>query len=109
MKAPNGKPTNLSERQWLQVRTPSFLKWFGDWINDPENASKILDENGEPKVVRFSLMNQLDTDDNVSYGYLFAIEGKYINSSRENGCILCFPGFKKSIINEGFFSVGKMQ
>ncbi len=74
MKAPNGKPTNLSERQWLQVRTPSFLKWFGDWINDPENASKILDENGEPKIVRFSLMNQLDTDDNVSYGYLFAIE-----------------------------------
>lgn len=74
MKAPNGKPTNLSERQWLQVRTPSFLKWFGDWINDSENASKILDENGEPKVVRFSLMNQLDTDDNVSYGYLFAIE-----------------------------------
>ena len=31
MKAPNGKPTNLSEDQWLQVRTPNFKKWFGDW------------------------------------------------------------------------------
>ena len=31
MKAPNGKPTKLTERQWAQVRTPSFKKWFGDW------------------------------------------------------------------------------
>ena len=50
MKAPNGKPTNLTERQWVIVRTPNFINWFGDWINDPENASKMLDENGEPKV-----------------------------------------------------------
>lgn len=31
MRAPNGKPTRLTERQWVQVRTPSFKKWFGDW------------------------------------------------------------------------------
>ena len=31
MKAPNGKPTNLNERQWLQVRTKAFKDWFGDW------------------------------------------------------------------------------
>lgn len=31
MKAPNGKPTNLNERQWLQVRTKAFKEWFGDW------------------------------------------------------------------------------
>lgn len=31
MKAPNGKDTNLTERQWLQVRTKAFKKWFGDW------------------------------------------------------------------------------
>ncbi len=29
----NGKPTKLTERQWVQVRTPSFKKWFGDWEN----------------------------------------------------------------------------
>ena len=51
MKAPNGKPTKLNERQWLQVRTPSFKAWFGDWENDPEHASKVVDENGEPLVV----------------------------------------------------------
>lgn len=49
--APNGKPSNLTEKQWQQVRTPEFKAWFGDWENDPKNASKVLDENGEPLVV----------------------------------------------------------
>lgn len=51
MRAPNGKPTNLSERQWIHARTPYFKQRFGDWENDPENATKILDENGEPRVM----------------------------------------------------------
>lgn len=49
--APNGKPTNLTERQYAQVRSKAFKEWFGDWENDPENASKVVDENGEPLVV----------------------------------------------------------
>lgn len=51
MKAPNGNPTNLTEQQWLYVRTQEFKDWFGDWINDPANASKVVDANGEPLVV----------------------------------------------------------
>ena len=51
MKAPNGRPTNLAERQWVQVRTPAFRAWFGDWEGGPANASKVVDENGEPLVV----------------------------------------------------------
>ena len=31
MKAPNGKPTRLTEKQWAQVRTKAFKSWFGDW------------------------------------------------------------------------------
>ncbi len=31
MKAPNGQPTKLTERQWVQVRTENFKQWFGDW------------------------------------------------------------------------------
>ena len=37
MKAPNGKPTNLTERQWVQVCTKAFKEWFGDW----EKAARI--------------------------------------------------------------------
>ena len=51
MKAPNGSPTSLDERQWVQVRTRAFKNWFGDWENAPEAASRIVDENGEPLVV----------------------------------------------------------
>ena len=49
--APNGKPSNLTPKQYKLVRTPEFKKFFGDWENDPENASKVIDENGEPLVV----------------------------------------------------------
>ena len=37
MKAPNGKPTRLTEKQWAQVRTKAFKSWFGDW----EKAARI--------------------------------------------------------------------
>ena len=49
--APNGKLSNLTERQYAQVRTKAFKEWFGDWENNPKNASKVVDENGEPLVV----------------------------------------------------------
>jgi hypothetical protein len=49
--APNGKKSNLTPEQYKLVRTPEFKKWFGDWENDPKNASQVVDENGEPLVV----------------------------------------------------------
>lgn len=51
MKAPNGENSKLTESQWLQVRTKAFKNWFGDWENNPKDASKAVDENGEPLVV----------------------------------------------------------
>ena len=49
--APNGRKSNLTPEQYKLVRTPEFKAWFGDWENNPENASKVVDENGEPLVV----------------------------------------------------------
>ncbi len=63
MKAPNGEPTNLTERQWAQVRTKAFKEWFGDWENDPENASKAVDENGEPRVFYHNTNNEFTAFD----------------------------------------------
>lgn len=37
MKAPNGAPTRLTEKQWAGVRTKAFKAWFGDW----EKAARI--------------------------------------------------------------------
>jgi hypothetical protein len=53
-KAPNGKQSKLNRAQWYLVRTPAFKEWFGDWENYPGQASKIVDENGEPLVVYHS-------------------------------------------------------
>lgn len=49
--APNDKKSNLTERQYAQVRTKAFKDWFGDWENNPSDASKVVDENGEPLIV----------------------------------------------------------
>ena len=44
--------TELTFHQWQQVRSPEFKAWFGDWENDPENASKVVNpKTGEPLVV----------------------------------------------------------
>lgn len=68
MKTPNGKPTNLNEKQWAQVRTKAFKEWFGDWENDPENASKVVDENGEPMVVYHYTPNEFTEFDTEKIG-----------------------------------------
>ncbi|HMM73920.1 MAG TPA: GNAT family N-acetyltransferase, partial [Rhodocyclaceae bacterium] len=44
--------TKLTYGQWVQVRTPNFKNWFGDWESDPAHASKVVDrDTGEPMVV----------------------------------------------------------
>ena len=85
--APNGKPSNLNPTQYKLVRTPSFKKWFGDWENDPENASKVVDENGEPLVVYhgsnldFNIFEKSKTNPYAEkQGYFFAFSKKYAES-----------------------------
>jgi hypothetical protein len=56
--APNGLKSNLTPLQYKLVRTPEFKAWFGDWENDPANASKVVDENGEPLVCNHSSREQ---------------------------------------------------
>lgn len=44
--------TELTFKQWKQVRTPEFKRWFGDWENNVRNVSKVVDENtNEPLVL----------------------------------------------------------
>ena len=74
--APNGKPSNLTPEQYKLVRTPAFKAWFGDWENSPETASKVFDENGEPKIKWRGDNNPKNVFDYINYGgygvYYFA-------------------------------------
>lgn len=55
MKAPNGNPTNLNERQWLQVRTKAFKSWFGDW----EKVANITKEELQTASLIFDRVPEL--------------------------------------------------
>ena len=86
MKAPNGKKTNLNETQWLQTRTKAFKKWFGNWDSDPENSSKVVDENGEPLVVyhgtikKFNVFREtFPNDKSVRVGHWFTTNKELAN------------------------------
>lgn len=69
--ASNGKVSNLTEKQYAQVRTKAFKNWFGDWENNPNEASKVIDENGEPLVAyhggQKGINVFLNRDENINY------------------------------------------
>lgn len=83
MKAPNGKPTKLTEKQWLQVRTQAFKNWFGDWLNTPENASKVVDENGEPMIVYHGSKNKFYSFDMELQKTAWMGKGFYFTPNKE--------------------------
>ena len=90
MKAPNGQATNLNEKQWAQVRTRAFREWFGDWENNPNEASKVRDANGEPLVVYHGSRENFYefkrwTDGLINSGHFFSPDRK--NASGYGGNI----------------------
>lgn len=48
MKAPDGTPTKLTERQWLITHSETFREWFGDW-ETVEKVTKLY--YGNPIVM----------------------------------------------------------
>lgn len=73
--APNGKVSNLTEKQYAQVRTKAFKRWFGDWENDPASASKVVDKNGEPLVVYHYTNNENLTKFSTDFDNYFSKTG----------------------------------
>lgn len=85
LKAPNGKASNLNERQWVQVRTKAFKDWFGDWElaylynraltawNDKNSKGKVVIALSEKAKLRFNELLGKDikqfilTDDSIRH------------------------------------------
>ena len=42
---------NVNRKIDTVLKSRQFKDWFGDWQNDPENASKVVNDDGTPKVV----------------------------------------------------------
>ncbi|MEE0969940.1 MAG: LPD38 domain-containing protein [Clostridia bacterium] len=81
MKAPNGKPTNLTEKQWAQVRTKAFKKWFGDW-EKPFRIEKL--RNSEYAKIEGDEISsgELTKKDALEYGK--KIQKEYKNADTGN-------------------------
>lgn len=47
--------TNESDSQ---TKSEAFKEWFGDWESEPEYASKVVNEDGTPKVVYHGTGNE---------------------------------------------------
>lgn len=40
-----------ADEAYSKLSSPEFIKWFGNWIETPHLASKVVTEDGEPMVV----------------------------------------------------------
>lgn len=64
----NGLSKEQALKTWLQVRTQNFKNWFGDWQNNPSEASKVVDNNGEPLLCTRSELNKFETFEHAFVG-----------------------------------------
>ena len=96
MQAPNGKPSNLNERQWLQVRTRAFKNWFGDW----EKSARIEKlRNSEPAVITGSEFDITDNPKKAAIEYGKKLQGYYTN--KDTGVVIQLQrGRRNGGINE---------
>lgn len=109
MKAPNGKPTNLTEKQWLQVRTPAFKKWFGDW-EKPVAHSKVVDENGEPRVVYHGTDEDFTAFDDAytgGVGFYFAYDTDHYVAREKKNKMAVFLNIKNPVSSETYHRIDK--
>ena len=71
--------TNTQSRQ--------FLRWFGDWLNHPKDASKVVNDDGSPRVVYHGTNSEFWTFDIGKSGKNFGdvSEGLFFFTNKKNG------------------------
>lgn len=89
MKAPNGKHTNLTERQWVQVRTKAFKDWFGDWekglIVQQDDKSYYRGQYDEPIIDKDGNLRLKGRRDDLRAGATLLTDNKvYTENSTYN-------------------------
>ena len=72
--APNGKVSNLSEKQYAQVRTKAFKDWFGDWERITNNSLGSLKGNTDVSEI-------INDDGTINFDKLEEITNKYFKNA----------------------------
>ena len=66
-----------------QTETHQFKRWFGDWQSHPEQASKIVNEDGTPKVVYHGTGTEFTVFKSESGTYWFSESIDYAEAMAE--------------------------
>ena len=96
MKAPNGEDTNLTEQQWLQVRTEAFKSWFGDWEKTARieklKKTKPIEITGEEYKGKYELNR-----DSAKAWLLDNLRGEYTNEDTKEKIFVSKVGIKEVV------------
>lgn len=65
------------------TETQQFKRWFGDWQNDPAHASKVVNEDGTPKVVYHGTNAEFTAFNSSDGTYWFSESRDYAESMAE--------------------------
>lgn len=65
------------------TQSMQFKRWFGDWQNHPEEASKVVNEDGTPKIVYHGTDAQFYVFDSESGVYWFSESKDYAEAMME--------------------------
>ena len=82
-----GMTPNQAYDAYLQVHTTDFKVWFGDWVNDPTNASKVVDVNGEPKIVFHGTQDKFNEFDPLKTRYAKGTNGFWFSEEAEEAAV----------------------
>ncbi len=72
--APNGRVSNLTEKQYVQVRTKAFKDWFGDWERIANNSLGSLKGNTDVSEI-------INDDGTINFDKLEEITNKYFKNA----------------------------
>ena len=69
------------------TQSQQFLRWFGDWLNHPKDASKVVNDDGSPRVVYHGTNSEFWTFDIGKSGKNFGdvSEGLFFFTNKKNG------------------------
>lgn len=65
------------------TQSQQFKRWFGDWQNAPEKASKIINDDGTPRVVYHGTNGSFNVFQSESGAYWFSESYDYAESMME--------------------------
>lgn len=108
LKAPNGEPTKLTPKQWVQVRTKAFKKWFGDW----EKAARIekLRASGDAVITGEEIAPSDDLKEYkknaLEYGK--TLRGEYVNADTGQTISIGKSGVKE-VLNHDYKNAEQLQ